>query len=43
VPAPRPLWLLRRASAAADPALRVVADFLVALFARERALFMRSG
>jgi DNA-binding transcriptional LysR family regulator len=43
LPAPRPVWLLRRASSARQPHVRAVADFLVALFERERALFARAG
>jgi DNA-binding transcriptional LysR family regulator len=39
LPPPRPVWLLRRASARSDPHVREVADFLDALFRRERGLF----
>jgi DNA-binding transcriptional LysR family regulator len=39
VPLSRDLWLATRADAARSPAVVAVADFLVALFDRERALF----
>lgn len=39
LPPPRPVWLLRRSGSSGDPHVREVADFLVALFRRERALF----
>ncbi|ABC82012.1 LysR family transcriptional regulator [Anaeromyxobacter dehalogenans] len=39
VPPPRPVWLLRRASSRADPAIGAVAAALTGLFTEARALF----
>ncbi|BDG01439.1 LysR family transcriptional regulator [Anaeromyxobacter oryzae] len=38
LPAARPIWLLRRASSGRDPHVRAVADFVIGLFERDRAL-----
>lgn len=39
LPAPRPVWLLRRRASSDEPHVRAVFDFVVGLFDRERALF----
>jgi DNA-binding transcriptional LysR family regulator len=39
LPPPRPVWLLRRQGSGQDPHVRAVWDFVVALFAKDRALF----